>query len=344
MMMKHLAELCVICKVFLLGLCYNGFEVMGMEWIDQLNKAIGYIESHLKEKLDYEEAARICCCSLSKFQQIFLLSTGVTLSEYVRSRRMTIAAHELLHTDVKVLDLALTLDYDSPEAFTRAYQSFHGVPPSVTRKTGALDEYDRIVFQMQVYGGRAKMGTNNILRIETERLIIRRFEPDDWQDVQKIAISNESSAFAGCDHAWPTDEAGIKNAVDYFSKENQFWAVEAKEDAKVVCFINFNYMDDEQTLDIGHVINSEYLGRDYDYEALKALYNYAFLQLGAQRIQAVWAYKDQDKLAPLLKLGMKVTQTWTADQLRPGPDGAVLQFEACRLSVTKEEWLSNPAK
>lgn len=64
-----------------------------MEWIDNLNRAIGYIELHLKEKLDYEEAAKICCCSLSKFQQIFLLSTGVTLSEYVRYRRMTIAAH-----------------------------------------------------------------------------------------------------------------------------------------------------------------------------------------------------------------------------------------------------------
>ena len=122
----------------------------------------------MKEKLDYEEAAKICCCSLSKFQQIFLLSTGVTLSEYVRYRRMTIAAHELINTDIKVIDLALMLDYDSPEAFTRAYQSFHGVPPSVTRKTQTFDEYDRIVFQIQIYGGRSKMGANKILRIETE--------------------------------------------------------------------------------------------------------------------------------------------------------------------------------
>lgn len=315
-----------------------------MEWIDQLNKAIGYIELHLKEKQDYEEAAKICCCSLSKFQQIFLLSTGVTLSEYVRYRRMTIAAHELINTDIKVLDLALMLDYDSPEAFTRAYQSFHGVPPSVTRKTGVFDEFDRIVFLIQIYGGRAKIGANKIMRIETERLIIRKFTSDDWKDLLEIAISNEKSPFADCDHAWPIDEAGIKGAVEYFSKEHQFWAVEVKDLHKVVCFINFNFMDDEQTLDIGHIIHTDYFGHDYDYEALKALYNYGFLQLGAEKIQAGWALQDKDKLTPLLKLGMKITEIGPADKFRPDPDGKISQFEGCKLIVTKEEWLTNPAK
>jgi AraC-like DNA-binding protein len=314
-----------------------------MEWIDNLNRAIGYIELHLKEKLDYEEAAKICCCSLSKFQQIFLLSTGVTLSEYVRYRRMTIAAHELIKTDIKIIDLAFMFDYDSPEAFTRAYQSFHGVPPSVTRKTRIFDEYDRIVFQIQIYGGRSKMGSNKILRIETERLIIRKFVPEDWKDLQEIAISKEQSPFACCDHTWPTDEAGIKDAVEYFSKEHQFWAVEVKDLKKVVCLINFNYMDDEQTLDIGHVMNLEYLGNDYDYEALKALYNYGFIQLGAERIQANWALNDKDKLAPLLKLGMKVTKTLMVDKFKPDANGKVSQFEGCQLIITKNEWLTNPA-
>ena len=315
-----------------------------MDWIDNLNRAIGYIELHLKEKLDYEEVAKICCCSLSKFQQIFLLSTGITLSEYVRYRRMTIAAHELVNTDIKVIDLALMLDYDSPEAFTRAYQSFHGVPPSVTRKTRTFDEYDRIVFQIQIYGGRFKMGTNKILRIETERLIIRKFVPDDWKDVLEIAISKEQSQFADCDHPWPTDEAGIKGTVEYFSKEHQFWAVEVKDLHKVVCLINFNYMDEEQTLDIGHVMNSEYLGNDYEYEALKALYNYGFIQLGAERIQACWALNDKDKLAPLLKLGMKITKTEKGNKFRPDKEGKISQFESCKLVVTKEEWLTNPAR
>lgn len=317
---------------------------MVLEWIDYLNKAIGYIEIHLKEKLDYKEAAKVCRCSLSKFQQIFLLSTGVTLSEYVRYRRMTIAAHELINTDIKVIDLALMLDYDSPEAFTRAYQSFHGVPPSVTRKTGTFDEYDRVVFQTQIYGGRSKMGVNKILRIETERLIIRKFTPDDWKDLLEIAISNEKSPYADCDHRWPTDEAGIKNIVTYFTKEHQFWAVEVKDLHKVVCFINFNFMDDEQTLDIGHIMNSNYIDNAYDYEALKALYNYGFIQMGAERIQACWGLDDKAKLAPLLKLGMKVTETRMADKFRPDADGRISRFAGCKLILTKEEWLTNPAR
>ncbi|WMM26241.1 GNAT family N-acetyltransferase [Tissierella sp. MB52-C2] len=315
-----------------------------MEWINQLNKAIGYIELHLKEKLSYEEAAKACCCSLSKFQQIFMLSTGVTLSEYVRYRRMTIAAHELINTDVKIIDLALMLDYDSPEAFTRAYQAFHGLPPSITRKTNMYEEFDRIIFQMQVYGGKSKMGTNKILRIETEKLIIRKFVMEDWKDLLEIAVSNEKSPFADCDYAWPTDEVSITKVVEYFSKENQFWAVEVKELHKVVCFINFNFMDDEQTLDIGHVINADYLDKGYEYEALKALYNYGFIQLGAERIQADWALHDKDKLTPLLKLGMKIAETRMADKFRRDSDGNISKFEGCKLIITKADWLTNPAK
>lgn len=332
---------------------YINYHVLGsnlimagvlMEWIDQLNKAIGYIEQHLVGKIDYKAAAGVCCCSLAKFQQIFLLSTGVTVSEYVRCRRMTVAAHELMNTNIKIVNLALMLNYDSPEAFTRAYQQFHSVPPSVTRKTGVFEEYDRIIFQVQIYGGKAKMGTKKIVRIETERLIIRKVIPDDWRDLLEIAISKEKSEFADCDHRWPTDEAGIRQAAEYFSKEHQFWAVEVKDLNKMVCFINFNYMDDEQTLDIGHVMNSDYFDRGYEYEALKALYNYGFMQLGAESIKAHWAQGDEEKLAPLKQLGMRITETVIADKFRPDSDERTGRFEACRLAVTKEEWLTNPAK
>jgi RimJ/RimL family protein N-acetyltransferase len=273
---------------------------------------------------------------------MFSITCGVPVSEYIRNRRMTIAAYELISTDIKIIDLALALGYDSPESFTRAYQLFHGVPPSNTRKTRTYQEYFRASIQIQVYGGKFKMGTKTIMRIETERLIIRKFQAKDWKDLQEIAISKENSPFADTDTAWPTDEDGIKGACEYFAKEHQFWAVEAKELNKVVCFINFNFMDDEQSLDIGHVINSEYLNSDYDYEALKALYNYGFLQLGAERIQAGWALHDKEKLAPLLKFGMKVIETRIANKFRPDSNGIIGQFEGCKLVVTREEWITNP--
>jgi len=318
-----------------------------MEWIDQLNRAIGFLEQHLRDKIDYVEAARACCCSLAKFQQIFLLATGVTLSEYVRNRRLSLAAREILDTDIKIADLALSFGYNSPEAFTRAYQAFHGVPPSVTRKAGIYDHFERISFQVQVYGGRASMGGENVLRIETERLIIRKFCAKDWRDVQEMAISKEQSLYAAYDQAWPTDEAGIKAAVAYFAGERQFWAVEEKHSGKVIALINFNDMDGVRNLDIGHVINTRYLGQGFEYEALKALYNFAFIRLGAARIQANWALQDKEKIAPLLQLGMRITETRPSAAFEgegSNRSGHAVKFESARLTISREEWLTNPAK
>ena len=137
-----------------------------MEWVDNLNRAIDYIEKNLKESIEYNEMLNICMCSLPKFQQMFSATCGIPVSEYIRNRKMTVAAHELINSKIKIIDLALLLGYDSPESFTRAYQSFHGVPPSVTRKTKIFEEYHRASIQIQVYGGKFKMGTKAIMRIE----------------------------------------------------------------------------------------------------------------------------------------------------------------------------------
>lgn len=314
-----------------------------MEWIEKLNKVIGYIERHLKYEIDYCEIRKICCCSLPKIQQMFSITCGISISEYIRSRRMTIAAVELVNTHIKIVDLAMQLGYESPESFTRAYRLFHGITPSATRKRKTYEKYFRISLQIHVYGGKFKMGNNPIVRIETERLIIRKFNSDDWKDLQEIAVSNANSEFADCDAQWPTDENGIKGACEFFSKGDPFWAVEVKDLKKVVCFINFNGMDENRNLNIGHIINSKYIGNDYDYEALKALYNYGFLELGALEISATWTLADKEKLAPLEKLGMKVVRTFFADKFKPNPDGTTSQFEGCSLVVTKNDWIANPA-
>jgi RimJ/RimL family protein N-acetyltransferase len=111
----------------------------------------------------------------------------------------------------------------------------------------------------------------------------------------------------------------------------------------VVCFINFNGINENQNLNIGHIINNHYFGNNYEYEALKALYNYGFLELGALEISATWTLADKEKLAPLEKLGMKVVKTFMANKFKPNPDGTTLQFEACSLLVTRDEWITNPA-
>ncbi len=137
-----------------------------MEWLDKMNDALRYIESHIEEKIDYAEIARIACCSMSRFQRMFTFATDITISEYVRRRRMSLSAYELLDSDIKIIDLALKYGYESPEAFTRAFQTFHGVSPTSVRKLGIHNDYPPISFKITINGGNFNMGTKPLVRIE----------------------------------------------------------------------------------------------------------------------------------------------------------------------------------
>lgn len=127
-----------------------------MEWIDGLNKAIDYIEDNLDKELDPAVAARLAACSVFHFQRMFAYITGVTLSEYIRRRRMTKAAFELVNGNVKIVDLALKYGYDSPTAFNRAFQSVHGVSPSKAKSQGvSLTAFPRVTFTVSIKGEEA---------------------------------------------------------------------------------------------------------------------------------------------------------------------------------------------
>lgn len=124
-----------------------------MDWIRRMNGAISYIEENLTNEIDHTEVAKIACCSVHHFQRMFSFIADVPLSEYIRRRRLTLAAFELQTTDVKVLDVSLKYGYDSPEAFTRAFQILHGVTPTAARKTGVqLKAYPRMTFTISMKG------------------------------------------------------------------------------------------------------------------------------------------------------------------------------------------------
>lgn len=176
------------------------------------------------------------------------------------------------------------------------------------------------------------------MEIQTERLILRPFHHNDWRDLQEIALSNAASEFSDCDTQWPTDDEGIQAACDYFSSESQFWAIEVMDIKKVVCFINFNSISESGSLDVGHVINSAYLHMGYELEALTALFEYTFKELNIGRITSTWALEDREKLTPLKQLGMQIADTFQANKFGPDSNGAVSQFTACRLHITKEDW------
>ncbi len=123
-----------------------------MEWLDRLNSALSYIEDNLGSPPDYEALSRIACCSSYHFQRMFAYLADMPLSEYIRRRRMSLAAVELLSGE-KVVDVALKYGYSSPTAFNRAFQSVHGCPPSAVRAPGAqVKSFPPISFKITVKG------------------------------------------------------------------------------------------------------------------------------------------------------------------------------------------------
>ncbi|MGF9696497.1 AraC family transcriptional regulator [Paenibacillus sp. MABNR03] len=124
-----------------------------MDWLDRMNNAMEYIETNLTNTISFDEIAQRACCPTYHFQRMFPFITGVSLSEYIRRRRLTLAAFELQTTDSKVIDVAMKYGYDSPEAFARAFKNLHGIMPISARDTGvSLKAYPRMSFHISIKG------------------------------------------------------------------------------------------------------------------------------------------------------------------------------------------------
>ncbi len=124
-----------------------------MESLKNMNEALEYIENNLTEKLDYSEVSKIAMCSEYHFNRMFSFLSGVNLSEYVRRRKLTLAALELKNKDVKVLDVALKYGYNSTDSFSRAFSSLHGVLPSEVKKDDVqIKAYPKMTFQLTIKG------------------------------------------------------------------------------------------------------------------------------------------------------------------------------------------------
>ncbi|MBB3110809.1 AraC family transcriptional regulator [Paenibacillus phyllosphaerae] len=124
-----------------------------MEWLLRLKEAMDYIESRMEEKLDIEAVASVACSSPFHFQRMFSMVTGCTVAEYVRRRKLTLAAQELASSSAKVIDVALKYGYESPESFAKAFRKAHGITPTEAREPGVvLKAFPRITFHLSLKG------------------------------------------------------------------------------------------------------------------------------------------------------------------------------------------------
>ncbi len=125
-----------------------------MEWLAAIQQAITYMEEHLLEPINYDDVAKQVHRSGYEFHRAFSFVTGMTANTYIRNRRLSLAAGELLKTNGKITDIALKYGYDTPESFTKAFTRFHGVAPKFAREGAAkLRLFNPLVIKISVEGG-----------------------------------------------------------------------------------------------------------------------------------------------------------------------------------------------
>ncbi|MBP1948569.1 AraC family transcriptional regulator [Virgibacillus litoralis] len=124
-----------------------------MEGLQRMAASINYIEKNLEADLHIEHVAAVACMSKFHFQRMFHMLTGVNVAEYIRKRRLTRAAQELMHSERRVIDVAFKYGYETPESFSKAFRKIHGISPSAVRdQNKQLKAFPRLSFQIQLKG------------------------------------------------------------------------------------------------------------------------------------------------------------------------------------------------
>lgn len=124
-----------------------------MTWIQGIQRAIDYVEANITEEIDYEEVAKRAYSSPFHFQRVFGILCGMSLGDYIRMRRLSLAGEELSRGNTKIIDVALKYGYDTPESFSRAFARFHGIAPSEAKHGGKVRIFTPLSVKLTLTGG-----------------------------------------------------------------------------------------------------------------------------------------------------------------------------------------------
>lgn len=193
-----------------------------MKWVERLNQSIVYIEEHLTGEIDYERLGQIACCSAYHYQRMFTYMAGVTLAEYIRRRKMSLAAVDLRGKKEKIIDIAEKYGYSSPTAFNRAFQSVHGIAPSAVKNDGvSVKSFPPLTFTIAVKGVEElnyRIETKDAFRIigvsaPLHKEVEQDFTvvPQMWQDA---AMNGTIQKLAGMMDAPPMGLLGVSACND----------------------------------------------------------------------------------------------------------------------------------
>jgi len=177
--------------------------------LERLNQALDHLEACLDREVDVAEAARIAAVSEYHFRRLFSALAGMPLPVYVRRRRMTLAAAEVLAGERTLLDVAVRYGYGSGEAFARAFRSVHGIGPGEARRTGALlTAQPRMSFRVVVEGSTTMR--YRIVEKEAFRIAGRK---------ARVPLVHEGANAAAAAHMESLDERAIVRMKELAGRE-----------------------------------------------------------------------------------------------------------------------------
>lgn len=193
-----------------------------MEWLQSLNHAIDYMEEHLTDNITCEDVAENIYISNFHFQRTFNLLTGLTVGEYIRNRRLSLAGNDLLKGEVKVIDVALKYCYETPESFAKAFSRFHGITPNQAKKEGAvLKSFNRLVIKIKLEGGSTMdyrivkkeaimvVAKTRLFSVENSQVEIPRF----WSEYFETGLANKVCGMMGICSQTKEDRKTFKYAI-----------------------------------------------------------------------------------------------------------------------------------
>ena len=162
-----------------------------------------------------------------------------------------------------------------------------------------------------------------MITLETERLIIRNFRPDDWQELQELSVEYRASKWVKYEDPWPTSDEEVKGMATWFAGGDGYLATCLKSSGKLIGLVAIDQRDEqaEQVHNLGYVFHPDYHGHGYATEACRAAMVHVFGLLAADQILTGTNPENAESIRLLKRLGLK-------------------EVARGEFAISKEEWLA----
>ena len=190
--------------------------------IQDLEKTIEYIENNITKNINIKKLSKYIGISEFYLQKSFQILTGYSIGEYIRNRRLYLAARELSLSNNKIIDIAYKYGYETPESFTKAFSKFHNSTPSKVKKGDKYTSFNRIRIKLVIEQGEemdvkvTPMFPIKLIGFEKEFSFDNSYEeiPKFWDE---ICTKHCTRIYAGQDPVTPEEHAIVDNCIGEYA-------------------------------------------------------------------------------------------------------------------------------